>query len=141
MVDSNVLVGAVVEKDQHHDEAKPIFDGINEGRLTKAYVTEYVLAEVLNTLTSEFGKSQFNRTKEFVGYIRKSDEFRLAGVDSSLFNKALTDKFLRYPNLSLVDAIIVEFMISYSVECLYSFDDDFDPFDDIFRLKTDTQPY
>jgi predicted nucleic acid-binding protein len=40
-----------------------------------------------------------------------------------------------------VDSIIAAYMQSEDIEYIYSFDDDFDVFDDVTRLTTATNPF
>lgn len=55
LIDTPVLFGAAYRRDQSHDVALPILQGIADGSLPNAVILDYVLAETLNGLTTHTG--------------------------------------------------------------------------------------
>jgi len=131
-VDSVVLIGAFYRNDQWHTQAVPIINEIDTGS-GHAFITDFILAEVLNFLHQKAGHTAAVETlraldaAENISIIRISDEQFSAG-------KACFEK---YPRLSLVDALTVACMNDLGIHQVYSFDADFDGIPEITRL---TQP-
>jgi predicted nucleic acid-binding protein len=128
-VDSVVLIGAFYRNDQWHAQAAPIVSEIDAGS-GQAFITDFILAEVLNFLHQKAGHAAAVETllaleaAENINLIRITDTQFAAG-------KAYFEKYSR---LSLVDALTVACMKDLDITRIYSFDSDFDGIEGIIRL-------
>jgi hypothetical protein len=137
VVDANVVYGAAVRKDQHHDEAMELMRAFDHGELPRAVVLSVVLTESMNGLHVDVGA---DTTEEMLNKIQESGGFEIRHVaekDVSVGQR----RFRLFDELSLTDAIITAWMDRNDVEYLYSFDDDFDVMDSITRLDTPHNPF
>lgn len=136
-IDSNVLIAAANKRDQNHDRALSILRGIDNRDLPTSRVTNYVVAEVLNTIHSKHSQqialNQYDRLKASVG-------FKIIQCAQKDFTQAL-ELFETSEELSFVDATIATYMDREEIEYLYSFDDDFDVIEGITRLETTDNPF
>jgi predicted nucleic acid-binding protein len=129
-VDSVVLIGAFYRNDQWHAKAAPIIREIDSGH-SPVYITDFILAEVLNFLHQKAGHGAATETlralesSETISIIRVSDSQFAAG--NAFFEK--------YPRLSFVDALTVACMKDLKIENIYSFDSDFDGIEGVVRLE------
>lgn len=137
LLDTTVLFAAAYTRDRSHDTALPILHGIDDGTLPEAVVLDYVLAETLNGLTSHAGH---DAAVDLLDRLEENSRFHIDTLttDSLATGKSL---FRHHEPLSFVDACITAYMHTEGLGYLYSFDDDFDAIDDIYRLDTDTNPY
>jgi len=137
ILDTNVLFARVSSRDQYHDRARDIIDGIDQGDLPRVVVTNYVVAEVLNLTREKLGPDPATDLLDRL----------LEGVNFESFHSPKTDFisaqtiFRRYPELSFVDATLVARMQTEDIEYIYSFDDGFDAVDDITRLDSAHNPF
>lgn len=101
------------------------------------HVTNYVVAEVMNTLHSKHSQQHalehYDRLGESAGF----EIIQCAGKD---FTRAL-DFFETREELSFVDATIAAYVERREFEFLYSFDDEFDALDRVTRLETPDNPF
>lgn len=137
VVDTSVLFAAVYRRDRSHEAARPILRGLDDGSLPEAVVLDYVLAETINGLTTEAGH---DAAVDMLDRIEENARFHLVTLTNDGLATAKA-QFRTNPPLSFVDASIVSYMQTEGLGYLYSFDDDFDRFDDVYRLQTPTNPY
>lgn len=136
LLDSNVLIGARIASDKHHEAGHEITAGIDGGSLPAGRIPDEVLSEVLNYLHTRAGSAVAIETLDAIH----------ASVDLAVDRTTKTDfdagrsLFRQYEGLSFTDAVIVAYMRRTGIEYLYSFDDDFDAVDGITRLDTATNP-
>ena len=130
-IDSVVWIGAKLKRDQWHDKSTAIIQKFLDGEIKTAYVTDYVVLEVVNFLLRKAG---FNIALETLHLFRTHERIRIINVDSEMFD-ALCRIFAQYPGLSITDASIVTAMQSLGVRRLYSFDSCFDEVGWIERLE------
>lgn len=137
LLDTTVLFAAAYQRDREHDRALPILHGVDDGSLPEAVVLDHVLAETLNGLATHAGHEA---SVDLLDRIEKNPRFHVESLTSDAFarGKAL---FRRHEPLSFVDACIVGFMATEGLAYLYSFDDDFDGAEDVYRLDSVTNPY
>jgi predicted nucleic acid-binding protein len=137
LVDTTVAFAAAYRRDGKYDAALPILQGIDDGSLPEAVVLDYVLAETLNGLVTHAGHAA---AVDFLDRLEENARFH---VDSLTTDALTTGKalFRRHEPLSFVDACIVAYMQTEGLGYLYSFDDDFDLAEDVYRLDTATNPY
>lgn len=137
VVDSNVVFGFRSRRDQWHEPAVEIVNGLDRGDLPRAQITNYSLPEILNPILKRAGYARAVETLEF---LTRSGGFRLRHLAQEDFNRGQA-MFRREENIEITDAIIAAYMRRIGLEYIYSFDDDFDRFDGITRLTTATNPY
>ena len=137
LIDTTVLFAAAYRRDGAHDDALPILQGVGNGDLPEAVILDYVLAETLNGLTTHAGHDS---ATDFLDRVEENTCFH---IDSSTADGFATAKalFRQYKQFSFVDACIVAYMQTEGLGYLYTFDDDFDAAEDVYRLDTATNPY
>ncbi|WP_144904570.1 type II toxin-antitoxin system VapC family toxin [Halobellus captivus] len=137
LVDTTVLFAAAYRRDSLHEEALSILRCIDSGALPEAVVLDYVLAETLNGLTTHAGHGA---AADFLDRVEENSQFHIDFLTGDAFatGKAL---FRQYEAISFVDACIIAYMQTEGLGYLYSFDDDFDAAEDVFRLDTPNNPY
>jgi len=136
-IDSNVLIAMASQRDTHHEAGQAIVEGIDEGDLPTARVTNYVVAEVLNFIherhTHTFALDTYGRIEQSAG-------FEIVHAAKTDYTTAV-DLFETYEGVSFVDATIAAYLSREGIEYLYSFDDDFDALDELTRLATVANPF
>lgn len=137
VIDSNVLFAFRSRRDQWHEPATAIVNGLDRGELPRAQVTNYTLPEILNPILKAAGTERARETLEF---LTRSGGFRIRHLAQEDFNRGQA-LFRREENIELTDTITVAYMRRIGLEYVYSFDDDFDRFDEITRLTTATNPF
>lgn len=137
LVDSNVLIGARLSSDQHHEAAREVAAGIDSGDLPSGRILDDVLSEVLNYVHTRAGHDPAIETLDG---LQASVEFSIDRTTRSDFDAARS-VFRQYEGLSFTDATIVAYMRRTGIEYLYSFDDDFDAVEDVTRLETPSDPF
>ena len=137
LLDTSVLFAAAYARDGRHNDALPILRGVNDGTLPEGIVLDYVLAETLNGLVR---KASTAAAEDFLDRIEVNQRFHVARLSEDEFSTAKST-FYRWSGLSLVDAALVSYARSRSLEYLYTFDDDFDGPQGISRLTSPVNPY
>ncbi len=137
LLDTTVLFAAAYRRDREHGTALPILQGIDEGSLSEAVVLDHVLAETLNGLLTHAGH---NAAVDLLDRIEENPRFHVESLNSDAFAMG-KELFRRHEPFSFVDACIVSYMYTEGLAYLYSFDDDFDAAEDVYRLDTVTNPY
>ncbi|SNZ13459.1 hypothetical protein SAMN06269185_2195 [Natronoarchaeum philippinense] len=137
IVDSNVLFAFRSARDQYHDKAAAIVEAMDAGRLPRGIVTNYTLPEILNPISKRAGS---DRAVETLTFLEESSGFRIRHLAREDLARGQT-VFRRQSDVEITDAILVAHMRRTETEFLYSFDDDFDRFDDITRLTAAANPY
>lgn len=137
VVDSNVLFAFRSRHDQWHTPATEIVRAMDRGELPRGLVTNYALPEVLNPIAKAAGHDRAVETLDFLTESGGFEIRHLAAEDLSR-GRAL---FRREDGIEITDAILVAFMRRTDTGIVYSFDDDFDRFDDVTRLDSATDPF
>ena len=137
LVDTTVLFAAAYHRDSAHDDALPILRGIDTGDLPEAVILDYVLAETLNGLTTHAGHEA---AVDFLDRAETNTRFHIDSLTADAFATAKAI-FRQHDRFSFVDAAIVAYMQVEGLGYLYTFDDDFDTRDDLYRLDIATNPY
>ena len=137
LVDSNVIVGARALRDQFHDRGRAIVAGMDAGTLPRGRLLDFNVPEVLNPLEKRGGADAALATLELISESRGL-EVRHTTVDDYVNGATI---YRETPGVELVDCIMVAYLRRVGLEYVYSFDDDFDQFDDITRLNTATNPF
>lgn len=140
VVDANVLLGAFSKRDAYHEEALAIVRDIDRRELPEGVVPAPILPEVLNPAQKREGRSWAVETLE---RMENSSGFEITHIPQGVHSTGLA----RWRGLSgedgaeFTDAVIVSYMRSEGIEHIYSFDDDFDEFDDVTRLNAAVNPF
>ncbi len=137
LVDSNVVFGTRMKRDQYHEQAKPLVKAVDEGDLPRGIVTNYGLPEILNPIQKKAGDAP---AKETLQFLSKSGGFRIRHLAQEDFTRGRA-LYRRTEEAEITDIITVAYMQRQGLEYIYSFDDDFDEFDDITRLNSDENPF
>ncbi|MFP4175319.1 MAG: type II toxin-antitoxin system VapC family toxin, partial [Halobacteriales archaeon] len=125
-----ILIAHVLSRDQYHDRGAEIVRGIDEGKLPRCRVTNYVLGEVLNYLHNRAGQ---NVALDTLSRLEESPGFEIDHCARTDFSEGM-DLFRGYDRLTFVDSVTVAYMRREDMKYLYSFDDDFDGVDSLTRL-------
>lgn len=137
VVDTNVLIDFRDESSPRHDRAAEIVHAIDHGELPTGRVTNYVVLETLNWLHS---RRRHDLAVDTYQRLDRSTGFEVVHAAQKDFASAV-DRFESDEGLAFGDATIAAYMDRSGVECLYSFDDDFDAVDGVTRLSTADNPY
>jgi len=128
-VDSGVFYAQADRAATRHDAAREALTAVFEGRYGQPYTSDYVYDE---TVTLTLTRTGSHAEAERVGRrIRGTGEFpelvQLRHISPTVFDAAV-DVFERYDdqNLSFTDATTVSFVDEHRIDCVLSFDDDFD---------------
>ena len=97
----------------------------------------YALPEILNPIQKRAGG---DRAVETLDLLTKSGGFRLRHLAQEDFDRGRA-MFRRTSEIELPDLVTVAYMRRTGLEFIYSFDDDFDRFDDVTRLTTPENPF
>lgn len=137
VVDSNVLIGYANRRDQDHDRAVAIMDGIDAGTLPTVRLTNYVIAEA----TSYIHERQRHAVAvDLYDRLKAGAAFEFVHASKAEFVRA-DELFHTYDQLSFVDATIVATMQRRDLNVIYSFDSDFDAVPNVTRLETADDPF
>lgn len=130
--DTCFLVALEDSKDNHHDDAKAIYDELYERNLINNFqdfcVTDYVIAEIFQLLQSRVG---FSRTVEYYNKILQQCQIKKVSYPDTV-EKAIKSKLIPFcnrksgkPNMGLVDATSLVAMDEGKIPYIISFDDHF----------------
>jgi predicted nucleic acid-binding protein len=136
VVDSNVLIAARLERDQHHVTGREILRGIDTGVLPHAGVPSHVVAEVLEYVHTRAGHPQAVETLDAIAESAALRPASSAGGDG-FAGRAL---FRVYDSLSFTDAVLAAYAKRTGTRYRYSFDDDFDAVPWVTRLNAAVTP-
>lgn len=136
-VDSNVLIAFASRRDANHEQAANILNGIDDGELPSARLTNYVIAETLGYIHA---RHRHTTAVDLYSRLKTGTAFELVHQPKVDFAGA-EQLFHDRTQLSFVDAALVAYMQRVGLDYLYSFDDDFDAVQDLHRLDTAVNPY
>ena len=131
LVDTGILVGALNRRDSLHAPALAIVRAIDDGKLGRAIVTDFVLAETLNYVNR---KVDGDLARETLRRLLDSAHFVIERTPDTVWNKARDVVFPRYGHLSFTDALVVAHLSQRGLRRLFSFDSGFDAVRGIERL-------
>ncbi len=139
IIDANVVLAARNSNAKRHAIAAEIFNGIDKGDLPRARLVNYVVPEILHPIQKRISKPAATETLEL---LQESRGFEFVHIPKGVHPKG--ERLFRLHESSgpeWVDSVIAAYMLSNDIEYIYSFDDDFDTFDEITRLNTATDPF
>ncbi len=131
LVDSNVLIGAFNPKDEFHKPAARMLSQIEQGKVDKPIITDYILDEVLTFVRRRLG---FEKSLEVLEAILSSDILGIEKVDDREVQAGII-LFEKNRRLSFTDSVSVAVMDSKGTHRIISFDKDFDSVRGIERLS------
>lgn len=137
VVDSNVIFGFRMQRDQWHDRALDIVHAMDNNDLPQGQITNYALPEILNPIQRRAGDDHAIKTLEF---LETSRGFRIRPLSREDLARGRT-LFKGNSGVELPDAVTVAYMRRTGIEYIYSFDDDFDRFEGVRRLTTAVDPF
>lgn len=137
VVDSNVLFGFRSRSDRWHGPAHAIVSGMDAGELPRGQITNYTLPAVVNPILKAAG---YGHALETVDFLNESAGFRIRHLAQDDFASGLA-LFRRTPGVELTETITVAYMRRTGLDYVYSFDDDFDRFDDVTGLDSALNPF
>ncbi|SDJ80081.1 hypothetical protein SAMN05216226_109132 [Halovenus aranensis] len=136
-VDKTVLYAAANSRTSRHDTALDIVRGADRGQLPTLLLSDPILIEIMNGLTTDVGKPV---AVDFLSCLHSGSNFEIRRESNLVWTTAL-DTFEQRDRLSLADAMLVTSARQHDIEYCYSFDDDFDGFDSLTRLVTPDNPF
>lgn len=137
LLDANVVVGARLQRDQYHEPAADIVRAMDAGDLPRGRTTAYNLPEILTPIEKLGGDVPARETVEF---LTESRGIAIEQISRDDFTRGLAI-YRREDGVEVVDCLMVAYMQRVGLEYVYSFDDDFDRFEDLTRLETADNPF
>jgi hypothetical protein len=136
-IDTTVLLEYRRENGANFGHAQAIVDGIDNGSLPTAHVTNYVALETLNWL---HGRQRHDLAVDTYDRLSNSAGFELVDAAQKDFTRAV--ELFRTHDVAFGDATIAAYMERTGIEYLYSFDgEDFGTFEWVTRLDTPDDPF
>jgi hypothetical protein len=107
---------------------------------TRRRYSNYVIPEILHPLQKHISKAAASDTLD---RLQSSRGFEFVYVSKAvhLYGEQLFRTYEASSGPEWVDSILAAYMQSEDIEYIYSFDDDFDVFDNVTRLTTATNPF
>lgn len=137
LVDTTVLYAAANRRSSNHSTALEIVRGADQGALPALVIPDPILIESMNGLKRDVGPTV---AVDFLSRLHTGEQFEIRREPTIIWNTAL-DIFERIERLSLADAMLVTSARHHGIEYCYSFDDDFDGFDEFGRLVSPDNPF
>ncbi len=138
-IDTGVFVAYVNKSDEHHDAAAPLLESITRNEYGAPFTSDYVFDEVVTVAlrrTKKVAKASEAGTLILGDEKKKVPQFvNILQVTRDVFNDAW-NIFQHYPEkrLSFTDCTSISLMHKRSIDCIASFDENFDGI--VVRLKT-----
>ncbi|MGQ4834034.1 MAG: type II toxin-antitoxin system VapC family toxin [Candidatus Asgardarchaeia archaeon] len=121
LVDSNIFIAAFNPRDKHHKVGKEYLIAIEEGKLGKVVITDYILDELLTYIRKKLG---FKISLEVLERILSDENITIEKIDKKDFDLAIFF-FEELKNLSFTDSTIIAFMKNRNIKKLLTLDSDF----------------
>lgn len=128
-IDSGVFIGAFIENDMHHEEAKTILKSIAKQR---AITSDYIVDE---TVTYIRRKAGIEKSVQALEALTNSESIEIVQTTEKQFETAC-EIFRMYSLLSFTDAITIAIMFDHNTKNILSFDSDFDAVSGVTRITT-----
>lgn len=77
LLDTDIILGALLENDSNHSQAKPIFQDFDRGNITTAILTDYIFDEMNNYLTKSAEAPEVKRL-DFMDRILNGKYFNIS---------------------------------------------------------------
>lgn len=137
LLDSGIIYADRNRNDSFHETGHRIIQAAHQGDLPHIRILSHNLIEATNAIQKHLG---WERAVETYRYLHDSPQFDLVHPAATDFVNGQSI-FVRERALELADALTTAYMNRVGVTYIYSFDDDFDRFDQLARLNTDVDPY
>lgn len=118
-VDSSAWIALLNARDQHHDEAKTIFDSLPQRRM-RIITTDYVIDETITRLRYDSSHSEAVKFLNFIDSIEQQGLLTIVSIDSSLFQEARR-LFVQLDSASLSFTDCASFAVCQKHEIVESF--------------------
>lgn len=137
LLDANVVFAFRSARDQYHEPAREIVQAMDRGELPRGLVTNYTLPEILNPITK---RASGDTAVDTLDVLLESAGLRIRHLAQEDFSRGQA-VFRRHDDVEITDAILVAYMRRTGTDVIYSFDDDFDRFEDLTRLTSAVNPF
>lgn len=137
LVDSNVVLGARLQRDQYHERGRAIVAGMDAGELPRGRLVEHAVPEVLTPIEKRAGH---DAAVETLTLLTESRGFEVSHTTTEDYTRAEAI-YRRTAGVEFVDCLTVAYARRVGLEYVYSFDDDFDRFDGVTRLDAASNPF
>ena len=128
-VDTGVFFAHHDTDAENHDQATATFDRLLDGEYGQPYTSDYVLDETVTLTRVRTGSFEAADTvaRRILGEGEFPSVFEMIHVEPDDVQAAL-ETFRRYDDqgLSFTDAVTIQLCESRGIDCVLSFDDDFD---------------
>jgi|WetSurMetagenome_2_1015567.scaffolds.fasta_scaffold31176_2 predicted nucleic acid-binding protein len=129
--DSGFFIGLIAENDDHHQESEDIFQHLKDTHLISdlndLYITNYIIMEVLHGLAKkglQFDQMVVTYEKLKLCHLRN---VRPNHIDEAIKNKLqFRNRKSNKAKIGFVDATSLVIMDKQNIDCIISFDSDFD---------------
>lgn len=130
LIDTVVFIAAYFPREIHHREGKDIITALQNHRIKRGQITDYILDEIVTFIRKKGGVSASNQVLD---NLLGSPHLEIFKVNKKHFEAGITF-FKRYDQLSFTDAVSVAVMKDQAINVIYSFDNGFDAVPGIVRL-------
>lgn len=137
LLDSGIIYADRNRNDSFHEPGHRIMQAAHRGDLPQLRILSHNLIEATNAIQKNLG---WERAVETYRYLHHSSQFDLVHPSEDDFVNAQSI-FVRERELELADALATAYMNRVGLAHIYSFDNDFDRFDQLARLNTDVNPF
>ena len=124
-VDTNALVAAFNEDDEHHEAADTVLELLGRGDLPYGplFTSRCVLSETATTMLVGIGHRE---AVEALQTVLESDSFNILTVDGDIFERTVA-QFEQYDDqtISFIDHMNGVLAAEYGIEHVFTFDSDF----------------
>lgn len=136
-LDAGIIYADRNRNDSFHDTGHQIMQAAHRGELPQLRICSHNLIEATNAIQRNLS---WERAVETYRYLHDSAQFELVHPSAADFVTAQSI-FVRERELELADALTTAYMNRVGVTYIYSFDDDFDRFDQLVRLNAGVNPF
>jgi predicted nucleic acid-binding protein len=137
VVDANVVFAERSRNDSFHEPARAIFDAAEAGDLPLLQIPTQNVMEAVAGIQK---RASWATAVETFQYLARSEHFEI--VHPTEADQADGQViFMQNQGVELADAVTVAYMNRTGTEYVYSFDDDFDRFENLTRLNAPENPF
>jgi uncharacterized protein len=120
-IDTTIFVSAADLSDTLHADGIAVLRAIDEGKLSTAVTTDFIIDEVLTLLRKRHAKS--DALSNFAENALRF--FTIVYIDENLLKESFAN-FRKYDKMSFTDAVSLTVMKKYKIKEIFSHDTDFD---------------
>ncbi|NOZ88574.1 MAG: type II toxin-antitoxin system VapC family toxin [Crenarchaeota archaeon] len=119
LVDTGVLLAALIPRERRHRWARRLLAGILEGRYGPAYVTDYIVDEALSYAASRLGR---DAAEKLLSLLVRRRLLHIIPVTIDVFSEAVEVYEAHLPRLSFTDATTLVVARSYRIDLIATLD-------------------